>query len=119
MKRIIIAGGRDFHNYSLADNALAEITKGIHPGDVQLISGGAKGADTIGEALAQQYKTNTAIFPAQWDKHGKSAGYIRNSLMADNADILLAFWDGKSKGTGHMIDLAKLKGLEVHIINYT
>lgn len=57
-------------------------------------------------------------FRADWDTHGKSAGYKRNSQMADHADMLIAFWDGKSKGTKHMIDLARAKKLIVKVVKY-
>ena len=55
-------------------------------------------------------------FPADWNKYGKSAGYKRNEEMAKYADALIAFWDGKSKGTKHMIDLAKRYGLKVKVV---
>jgi len=57
-------------------------------------------------------------FPADWNKYGKSAGYKRNEEMAKYADALIAFWDGKSKGTKHMIDLAKRYGLKVKVVIY-
>jgi len=59
-----------------------------------------------------------AKFPADWNKFKKSAGYKRNVEMAENADALIAFYDGKSKGTGHMIDIAKEKNLLIRIILY-
>lgn len=118
MLRIIIAGGRDFHDVLLMEKELNKITVGMHGGDVQIISGEARGADTLGIKLARSYNANIAIFPAQWSVYGKSAGYKRNTLMADNADVLLAFWDGTSKGTGHMIQLAHDKGLTVYEVGY-
>ena len=57
-------------------------------------------------------------YPADWDTYGKSAGYRRNQLMADNADALVAFWDGQSRGTGHMINLAKERNLKVRIVRF-
>lgn len=117
--RIIIAGGREFNNYELAVNSLYNITKHIfHNKDITIISGNARGADYIGEQIAKNHNTNLEEYPAEWDKYGKSAGYKRNKLMASKADTLLAFWDGKSKGTKHMIDIAYHHGLTVHIINY-
>ena len=118
MKRIIIAGGRDFNNADMVEACLHMHTKGLQPGDVQIVSGAARGADSIGMEIAKKYETNLAIFPAQWNTHGKSAGYKRNVLMAENADMLLAFWDGNSRGTKHMIDIAKQKGLVVEVFNY-
>lgn len=118
MKRIIIAGGRDFIDERLALDELDKITPGLVAEEIQIISGGANGADKIGINIAQNHNTNLAIFPAQWATHGKSAGYKRNYLMAQNADVLLAFWDGESKGTGHMIDIARTANLEVHVVIY-
>lgn len=118
MKRIIIAGGRDFHNQPLILQELDKITIGLHADDIQIISGKAKGADTVGIDIANRFNTNLALFPAQWDRYGKTAGYKRNYLMAQNADVLLAFWDGKSSETNHMINIAKEAGLEVIVINY-
>jgi hypothetical protein len=116
--RIIIAGGRDFSNSKLIEDTLQKVTTGMRAGEVQIISGMARGADQLGYDIARLYGANIAQFPAQWDTYGKSAGYKRNTLMADNADMLLAFWDGSSKGTKHMIDIAKSKDLVVHIIKY-
>jgi len=81
----------------------------------EVVSGGAKGADYLGEEYAKRNKIDLTIFPAKWDDFGRSAGYIRNSEMADYADALIALWDGVSKGTKHMIDLAKSKSLKVYI----
>lgn len=122
MKRIIIAGGRDFSDTTKVMQALDQITPGLLAEEIQIISGGARGADTIGKDIAHKFNTNLAIFPAQWKRPDgstdKSAGYRRNCLMAENADVLLAFWNGESKGTKHMIDIAKTKKLETFIIGY-
>ena len=91
---------------------------------MEIISGTAKGADKLGEAFADKCHIKVKRFPADWITYGKSAGYIRNEQMAkyamsDNSyGVLIAFWDGKSKGTMHMINLAKKHGLEVHIVKY-
>jgi glycerophosphoryl diester phosphodiesterase len=71
--------------------------------------------DRLGETYAVRNKLPIAKFPADWDKWGKPAGYIRNKEMAQYADALVAVWNGESKGTKHMIDLAKEQGLKVHI----
>ena len=55
-------------------------------------------------------------YPAEWEKHGKAAGYKRNARMADNADGLLAVWDGESRGTKHMIREAVDRGLEIRVV---
>jgi len=85
--------------------------------DIMIISGGARGVDSWAEEFAIRNHINTTIFKPEWDKYGKGAGFIRNKLIVDNADKVIAFWDGQSKGTKYSIDYAKSKGKEVKIIN--
>ncbi len=115
--KIIIAGGRDFTNYELLKHFVAECLLGI-VGDIEIVSGGAKGVDELGELFAFEHKLKLTKFPADWNKYGKSAGPIRNAEMANYANMLIAFWDGQSKGTKNMIDCATKKGLVVKIVNY-
>lgn len=136
MVKIIIAGSREFNNYKLLEKychkvfyelSQDEILTGHVKEDIsnmQIISGTAIGADTLGERFAKNYSIELKQFPADWSL-GKQAGYIRNVQMADYAvednayGILIAFWDGKSKGTKHMIDIARGKGMKIKICNYT
>ena len=116
---IIIAGGRDFNNYELLkERCLAIIDSFIFKDDIKIVCGKARGADTIGENFAKEFNYQILEYPADWHKYGRSAGYIRNEEMAKVSQVLIAFWDGKSKGTKHMINLAKKYNLEIHIINY-
>ncbi|MDC7251016.1 MAG: hypothetical protein PQJ49_13970, partial [Sphaerochaetaceae bacterium] len=85
---------------------------------ITIVCGQARGADTLGEWYGKEKGYDIRYFPANWNLHGKKAGYLRNSEMADYADCLIAFWDGQSKGTEHMINLAKQKGLKIRIVNY-
>ncbi len=85
--------------------------------DIEIISGGARGVDSWAEEFAIRNQINTTIFKPEWNKYGKGAGFIRNKLIVDRADRVIAFWDGKSKGTKHSIDYAKSKGKDVKIIN--
>lgn len=117
MKKLIIAGGRDFENYAMLCNRVDKLLNG-NP-NVEIVCGLAKGADLLGKRYALSRKLSIAEFPANWKRHGKSAGYIRNDQMAQYSDVLIAFWDGKSKGTKHMIDLAYKRNLEVHVIRYS
>lgn len=114
--KIIIAGSRGFADYALlkkkVDEYLTDYT------DITIISGGAHGADKLGEHYAKEHGFDLEIYPAEWEKYGKSAGYKRNELMAEKADVLIAFWDKQSRGTKHMIDLAKAKGLKGKVIIY-
>lgn len=125
--RIIIAGSRDFNDYKLLKTSIRDILKNISLEDInkiKIISGTARGADQLGERFAKQFKLEVVKFPANWDRFGKRAGYIRNEEMAkysvadNNYGMLVAFWDGKSRGTKHMIDLAKKHGVDVHVVNY-
>jgi hypothetical protein len=133
--RIIIAGSRDFNDYTkLNDESLKAIYRTfgkIDKNNVTIVSGHAKGADSLGERFAKEYSLNLQIFPADWDKHGRSAGFIRNKEMAtfakgentESSDetirgMLIAFWDGESKGTKAMIELAKNKKMPVVVIKY-
>jgi hypothetical protein len=71
----------------------------------EIVCGEARGVDAMGKQLADAIKVPTKSFPADWDKYGKPAGYIRNKEMGMYADVLIAIWDGKSRGTRHMIDI--------------
>jgi len=115
--KVIIAGGRDFDDYLLLHKVCHNMLRRQHR-DIQIVSGTAKGADQLGEKYAYMNGYPVKKFPADWDEHGNSAGYIRNKQMADYADALIAFWDGKSNGTKYMIDLAKKMKLKVKIVNY-
>ena len=124
--RVIIAGSRDFNDYKLLKKSAIEIItkKTMLPDLTRIISGGARGADTLGERFANEMGLEISRFIPDWDGLGKRAGYVRNAEMAkfavedDNDGMLIAFWDGQSKGTKHMIDLGKRYGLEVHVVNY-
>jgi hypothetical protein len=111
--KVIIAGSRTFNDYELLKRVCNETLTTI----TEIVSGTANGADKLGERYAKEKGYSIKQFPADWNKHGKSAGYIRNKQMAEYADALIAFWDGKSKGTKHMIDLAKYHKIKVKIIN--
>lgn len=123
--RIIIAGGRDFADAALmqakCDPIMSDLTQKGYA--LEIVSGTARGADQFGERYAASRNIPVKQFPADWNRYGKAAGYRRNAQMADYAAELpygglIAFWDGKSRGTKAMIELAKKKGLMVEIINY-
>lgn len=108
--RTIIAGSRDLGMIDLL-NAIG--TCPFMP--TVVICGGARGIDTWGSVWAGNHKIPVELYPADWNMYGKSAGYRRNQLRASKAEALIAVWDGYSKGTKHMIDIAKEKGLIIHI----
>lgn len=117
MFKVIVAGGRDFNNYEGLSNSLDYLFKNIND-DIQVVCGMACGADRLGERYAKEHGYQVIYFPADWDLDGKSAGFKRNVKMAEYADALVAFWDGSSRGTKHMIDTAKEKGLDIRIKRY-
>ena len=113
--KVIIAGSRNFNDY----NQLCELCDDLFKDckNVEIVSGTANGADKLGERYANERGYKLHRFPADWDKYGKSAGYIRNEEMANFSNALIVFWDKKSKGTKHMIDIANNAKLVVSI-NY-
>ena len=115
--KIIVAGGRDFSDYELLKEKLDELI-GENKEDLEIVSGMARGADTLGVQYANERGYKIKKFPAQWDKYGKSAGYKRNEEMAKYSDTSVCFWDGNSKGTKHMIDLSNKYGLKTFVVNY-
>ncbi|MEE1198209.1 MAG: DUF2493 domain-containing protein [Acutalibacteraceae bacterium] len=108
IKRIVIAGCRDYNNYDEAklyiDFCLSDIKKEY---DIIIVSGCASGADAIGERYAKENGFEVEKCPADWRKYGRSAGPRRNEQMARISDIIICFWDEKSKGTKSMIYYAK------------
>ena len=122
MVRVIIAGSRDFNDYDLVCKECDDILRGLDPDDVEIVSGGCSGTDTLGERYAREHGYGLSIFEANWKKFGKSARPRRNALMgvyAQQADegILIAFPVGESKGTRNMISAAEFYGLEVYVFD--
>jgi hypothetical protein len=114
--KVIIAGSRDFNDYELLKNTCDKILS--NQTDVEIVSGGARGADALGERYAKEKGYNLKIFLANWDEFGKQAGFVRNKEMGRYSDSLIAFWNGVSRGTKHMIDIAKSEGLNIRVIKY-
>lgn len=121
--RVIVAGGREFNNFDRLCKFCDSVINGFKTKDtiVTIISGNAIGTDRMGEQYAQLRGYNLKIIPADWFKLGRSAGIIRNKQMAeyaisDNANgILIAFWNGASRGTGNMIQIARTNRMDVFI----
>ena len=117
--RVIIAGCRDFQDYALLkEKCEYYLQNKLQSDNVIIVSGHASGADSLGERFAQEHGLQIELHPADWAKHGRAAGPIRNREMAESADALIAFWDGQSRGTKNMIDQAREKGLKIAIIKY-
>lgn len=125
--KVIIAGSRTLNHYpTIKNNILSAFNKWMAEDQEnwefyyrpEIVSGGAMGVDFCGELYAKDCGLNLKIFPAEWNKYGKSAGYIRNKQMAAYADALIAIWDGKSRGTKNMVEeMQKLNKL-VYISNH-
>ena len=116
--KVIIAGGRDFNNYELLKAQCDYYLSDVDAAEVVLVSGAAIRADNLGGQYARHRGYKIDSHPADWDKYGKSAGYRRNKEMVDIASAAICFWDGKSKGTKHTIDLCKEKGIPYKIVKY-
>ncbi|MDR2192663.1 MAG: DUF2493 domain-containing protein [Endomicrobium sp.] len=114
MLKIIVAGSRTVLDEKKVFLELDKLRSRI--GDFTVISGLAKGVDTLGKLWAIKNKLPVEEYPAKWTKYRNSAGIIRNKEMAKIADGLIAFWDGQSKGTKSMIDLMQKRGGLVEII---
>ncbi len=112
--RTIIAGSRTFDDFDLLCSTISGLPWSIS----EVVSGGAYGADALGEKWAREHHVFLKRFPAQWEKYGKRAGYLRNVEMGEYGEALLAFWDGVSRGTKHMINIARKKGLQVMVIYF-
>ena len=106
--RIVIAGSRDFKDYDFLKEKMFPIISRlrIKGYNVIIVSGKANGADTLGEKFAEELGLDIEEYPADWDRYQKSAGFIRNEQMAKVAHLVVVFWDGKSEGTKHMMNLA-------------
>ena len=126
---VIIAGGRQFYDFDLLVEKCDKFFNSVRlTHDIIIRSGGAKGADSLGEDYAKLRGYEVQSFIPNWRPNGiydGGAGHKRNREMADGnnefnskANGLIAFWDSKSKGTSGMIDYAKRKGLSVRIVNY-
>jgi len=108
--KIAVVGSRKFNDYDFLKEKLNEYQIDV------IVSGGAMGADLLAERYARENQIETLIFPAEWDIHGRSAGPIRNKLIVENCDYLIAFWNGKSRGTKFSIDYAAALGKKAVII---
>jgi len=115
--KVIVAGGRKFSGAARMAEKL-DTYLANHMGDAMILSGGAIGADRMGESYAHKRELECIRIPAPWDELGKSAGYVRNDFMAQHADACIVFWDGKSRGTKHMIDCSIKRRIPLRVITY-
>lgn len=120
--KFIVAGGRDFTDEKRLNDVLWRLVldedRPLYDVSPEIVSGGARGADSLGTEFALKFDILAIMFWPDWAEHGKAAGPIRNKQMAEYADTLIAFWDGKSRGTKNMIETALKEGLEIHVYMY-
>lgn len=113
---ICVAGCRDFTQQQFIEKHLNSIWGG---NEFILISGGAKGVDQLAERWAKNLGIKIQRFKADWDRHGKQAGIVRNLEMSKISDLLIAFWDRESSGTGHMVRTMTKLNKPVFIVDIT
>lgn len=115
--KVLVCGSRDFENPFLVaiaiDTRMAEL-----PAKSTVIHGNARGADRIAAEAAERHGHTVRPFRADWKKFGKSAGVIRNiEMLAQGPELVIAFWDGQSRGTKHTIDTARARGIPVEVVS--
>jgi predicted Rossmann fold nucleotide-binding protein DprA/Smf involved in DNA uptake len=119
-KKLAVVGSRTFDDKQKLYEVLTKNRERIK----LIVSGGAQGADTLATQWAADYGMPYLVFPALWRDpetlvFDKGAGFRRNRYIVEHSDVIMAFWDGKSNGTAHTIDMAKQAGKPVHIIYFT
>lgn len=118
--RVIVCGGRNFGDKNLCFEMLnLYLGKYKNP---EIVSGNTKGADSFGEEYAKEHGLKVTVFKPNWKQYGRAAGPIRNREMLlyalEESAVIIAFWDGQSKGTMNMIDQARKAGAIIHVVNY-
>jgi len=111
---IAIVGSRTFTDYDLLLSTIQKFKDEIDT----IVSGGAAGADSLGKRFADYWQIASIIFPADWNKYGKSAGFRRNQHIVDYSDMVVAFWDGESKGTKDTIEKARVAKKPTFIVYF-
>jgi len=112
-RRVAIVGSREFSDYSLLREKVLSV---ISPEKIEcVISGGARGADALAEKFADEFGLNKDIRQADWNRYGRQAGFIRNGVIVDACDVLIAFWMNRSSGTSDTIKKARCRHHDVHV----
>ena len=114
-RRVVIAGSRGFCDYEAACRFIDQCLVLYEQEEIIVLSGGARGADALGERYAYERGFAIERHPARWQIYGKAAGILRNQQMAEVCDLVICFWDGESRGTKSMITLAKKHNKSIYI----
>lgn len=109
--KLIIAGSRSITDYTILCDCISRSDFSIS----EVVSGCARGVDTLGERWAIEHSIPIHKFPANWGRFGRAAGMYRNAEMADYADAAIILWDGESRGTLDMIDKMRRLGKPVEV----
>jgi len=112
--KLAIVGSRSFSDYALLKESILK----SFPGVTIVVSGGAKGADQLGQKFAEELQLKTEIYLPDWKCYGKGAGIVRNELIVKNSHAVIAFWDGISKGTKKTIDISRNLGKRVIVVKF-
>lgn len=116
--RLAVIGSRNLTDLGLVIRTLTPYYE-KHGDNLVIVSGGAKGADSLGAAFGRKHGLKVDVYLPEWDKYGKSAGFRRNTTIWDNSDAGVAFWDGVSRGTAHSFQIADAQGKALHIVEFT
>ena len=117
--RIAIVGSRGFCDYKALDEYMQRLLQNIPVGTpITVICGGARGADSLGAKWAKVHNHNVEYFIPDWEAHGKRAGYLRNEVMTKTCTHCVAFWDGNSRGTKHMIEYCRAAHRPTRVYRY-
>lgn len=119
MERIAVVGSREFPDMDFVRNKVIEIISKSF-GHIRIVSGGARGVDRVAVFTVNKYKeryphVETEVHDAEWNKYGKRAGALRNKVIVERCDRVIAFWDGKSAGTKMTVDMALKEGKPVDL----
>lgn len=115
--RIVIGGSRNYNNYEYFAETLDHLLCDVAKNEITILSGHCKGVDLMAECYAKERGISLELYPADWDAYGRAAGPMRNKIMVENCDLVIAFWDGSSKGTRSLIDYARKQGRSHKIID--
>lgn len=110
--KVAVIGSRDFNDYERLRDTLSLFPVSL------IVSGGARGADALAERYADENDIQKEIYHAQWDLFGKKAGFLRNTTIIENSELVIAFWDGKSKGTRDSIGKASKQKKQTFIVYF-
>ena len=111
--KVAVVGSRSFNDYEKLKQTLDQT-----PDITGIISGGAKGADSLAEQWAREKGIETVVYKPDWAKYGRGAGVVRNRLIIEDCDYCIAFWDGESKGTKSSIDHCKKLNKRLLVVRY-